>query len=595
MNENEGLPEAEGMVWDLDALYRGEDDPRIDADLRKARLEARAFAARYRGDVKRIAWDPRLFLDAVRAYEKIHERAMGPYFFAVLLQAGDTQDHGKNALLQRVREEWSDISKTILFFEVEIRGLSEEFLKGLSEEPVLSPYRHFLKRAAAWKPHTLTEPEERVLRERQVCGREALGSFFDEFIGSLSFPVELGGEVTPLTLERALTLLHSRDGSLRERAFDALLAGLGKQALVFKYVLNSLMLDRHLEDRQRGHPGGMHRAHLEKEADAAAIEHMMEVVEAHYPLAGRYFKLKAKSLGLEKLKNSDLFAPVGDREIAIPFSEAKDLILGVLKEVHPLFHEKAWAFFENRRIDAEARRGKRAGAFCECFSPTQPPFILMSYTGTLRSVLVLAHELGHGIHAGLASEQSHLNFTPSLLLAETASTLCENLLIGALLEAESFRPLRAPLLATRIEGVITTVFRQAVLTRFEQTLHGRREKHLLGADEICDVWWAENGKLYGRDVEMLPSYRWGWTYIPHFIHSPFYCYSYVFGCLVSIHFLEGYRSREGEFPQLLRAGGSGTPQELLSRMGWDPTRKTFWEQALRSVEEWIDAFEKTLC
>jgi oligoendopeptidase F len=589
---------AERVVWDLNPLYGDEEDPRIDADLDEVMEKARSFASEYKGKVVELADDVGRLQHAILAYEEIQELGMRPYFFASLCRASDTQSHKKNALYERVTEAWQAILKVVLFFELEIKALPEEVLRRFAHETDLSGYSHFFFRTRELKPYVLSEPEERIIEEKKLSGRQALVSFFDEFMGSLSFPLGMEGGEAALTREQALALLYSSDHSVRERAFESLLLGLGRHASVFKYILNTLMLDTQLENRGRGYPSTMHRSHLEKEVDRATIETMLTAVEDAYPLARRYFRAKARALGSERLRNCDLLAPPGEAETHIPFSQARELILDAMEAVHPLFYQETAAFFEARRIDAEARKGKRDGAFCECFAPTQSPFILMSYTGNLRSLLILAHEIGHGIHSRLASGQTILNFRPSVLTAETASTFCENLLIHHLLEKESIRPLRRSLLASRVDGVITTAFRQTVMTRFEEAIHARRERHLLSAEEISDLWWAANEMLFGKDVEMMPAYRWGWTYIPHLVHHPFYCYSYVFGCLTSLVCFEEYRWRkEGwveKFVDFLRAGSSRSPMDLALTMGWDQRQKTFWERGLRSVSEWVDAFEESV-
>jgi oligoendopeptidase F len=588
-----------GPVWDLTRLYRDEEDPQIQSDLDRADLMARRFAADCKGRIGDLCrGDLRELVTAFGKYEEIHLIGMRPFLFAYLLQASDTLDHKRNRLFQKVKEDWEKTSKEITFFPLELRNLSEARLGEVADAPRVKPYRHYLVRAARWKPHTLSEPEENLLLDKDLSGKGALVSLFDGLVNSLSFPVEMEGEKRLFTRDQVLSLLYSPDGSLRERAFHELLTELSRHSLVFQHILNALLLDKSLDDQKRGHPDPLDRPHLEKEADRASIEEMNRVVEGRYPLARRFFRLKGRALGLNRLKNTDLFAPVREPAASIPFPEARRIVLEALGAVHPLFHREIEGFFEKDRIDALPRIGKRGGAFCVSFSPSDPPYISMNYTGALRDLLTLAHELGHGIHHTLASRESYLSFKPSLLLAETASTFCELLTIHHLLQEDSFRELHTRLMAARIEGAIITVFRQHVLHAFEREIHLARRGRLLSAEEISGYWWNAHKALYGEDVEMIPSYRWGWTYIPHFIHHPFYCYSYVFGYLVSVALIDAY-STEGRgfstrFMELLAAGGSKAPLDLLAGMGFNPREKAFWEKAFQTISNWVDAYEEKI-
>lgn len=584
------------MTWDLSGLYRDAADPRIHEDMQTAYRRAKEFASQYKGRLRDLRKDPGAMLSVLREYEAIHEIGLRPYFYGTLLSASDTQDHRKSALMQRLRETWNDVALTTLFFPLEMRALDEGALKRLSAAPELTSYRRFIQRALAWKSHTLSEDQERLVEIKRLSGVKALVAYFDEFMGSLSFPVVVTGEERRLTKDEVLSCLHSSDRELRERAFTSLLDGLGDRGLTFKYIMNTLLLEKQLEDRERRHTDPMHRTHLQNDVDPGVIESMMSVVEDHYGLAQRFFRIKGRLLKIERLKNTDLFAPLDNEEIRVTYGEARDLVLEALASAHPVFLESAERIFKERRIDAESRPRKRGGGFCSCLSPSLDPFISMHFTGMLRDVLTLAHELGHAIHNRLSATQSYVNFTPPLVLAETASSFCEMLLVERLMERPSFAGARVALLASRIETVITTVFRQNVLTRFEQAIHRARKDHLLSAEEIGNHWWLENGRLFGDAVDMIGPYRWGWAYIPHFIYQPFYCYSYIFGYLVSVMMFEGYREEGAGFLDrvisLLEAGSSEAPLELLAHLGWDARHKGFWEEAFRHIARWIGVFEE---
>ncbi|MCJ7684620.1 MAG: M3 family metallopeptidase, partial [Desulfobacteraceae bacterium] len=363
---------------------------------------------------------------------------------------------------------------------------------------------------------------------------------------------------------------------------------------VFKNILNALLLAYHQEDVERGHPFPMHRIHLSNEVNESIIENMLGVVEGYYPLARRYLREKARCLGLGKLKNTDIFAPLKEENFLVSFSDATKLISEAAENLHPVFHSFVREIFENNRIDAGVRAGKQNGAFCKSLEPSLHPYISMSYAGNISDLMTLAHELGHGIHYRLCSEQTYVNFDPPPILAEAASTFMEMVVIEYLMEKKGCQKLRPDLLALQIEGIMTTVFRQNVLTRFEQVIHNKRRDHLLSAREICRLWWDENNRFYGEEVEMTPGYRWGWTYIPHFFHRPFYCYSYIFGNLLSIMLFQNYQEKGDGFLEtvidLLKTGSSRPPIEMIKEMGLD-IGKRCWEPAFQYIEDLIDSWE----
>ncbi len=593
--EEESQNLAKGIVWNLEDLYQGQEDPRLEQDLEAAREKAQAFSSLYKGKIRDEDLEAQTLLSAIRAYESIHELGMKPYAFAYLSHASDVRDPKRNALFQRVQEAWNDILEMITFFPLEIMALPESSLRRLGENDALQSYRHFLLQQTKLKPHALSESEETIIQLMRLSGRKAFVSFYDEFMASLQVALEIDGQVKSFSVEQLLSLLHEPDRSLRENAYQALLEELDRQSVVLRNIINALLLDHRLETLKRGHPSPMHRACITDGVDEGIIGGMMEVVEAHYPLARRYFCEKAALLGLDRLDTTDLWAPLNAEGTQIPFSKARGFVLEAMETFHPSFYSIAHEFFEKNWIHAESRKGKRSGALCRCFAPSQHPFVLMNYSGNLRDVAILAHELGHGIHYQLASRQSFLGFDPSPFLAETASTFSEILLIQHLLKSKALQAQTPALLSSHLDGIMVTVYRQNVLTRFEQAIHRERQNQLLSTEEICQLWWEENERLYGEEVEMIPAYRWGWAYVPHFIHHPFYCYSYIFGNLLAIALYQHFQNKGEDFSEkiisLLSAGASQAPIDVLAQLGLDPAQKSLWEQAFRYVEKLIDALE----
>jgi oligoendopeptidase F len=580
------------VTWDLSPLYAGPDDARLDADLAAAHRAADAFATGHKGRIAGL--DVHGLAAAITAYEEIEELARRPAFYAHLLFAADTQDEAARRLVDRTREAAVTIANALTFFEIELKAIPDDAFARLLDDAALAARRHWLGLVRRRRPYTLSEPEERIVNQKNLTGRGALVQLFDELSGSLRFRVD----DRELTGEQALALLYEPDRALRERAYATFLDTYARHGVVWTSVLNGLMQDHRLECELRRLPDPVLPTHLDNEVRPATVEAMMVATEAHYELARRYFRSKAKLLGLPRLKNTDLYAPLADAPARVPFDEARRLVLDAFTAFSPEFGARAGEFFERRWIDAAVRPGKRLGAFCASLGPRSNPWVLLSYTETPRDAATLAHELGHGVHDCLASRQRPLDHLPPLTLAETASVFGEMMLTRTLLDREPRRDVRRALLCARIEDTIATVFRQNVLTRFEMAAHARRRQGPLTADELGELWWAENAKLYGDAVEMIPAYRWGWSYIPHFVHSRFYCYAYVFGELLVLALYQRYREQGATFvPQyleLLAAGGSEAPDVLLGRLGFAIDEPSFWERGFAVLRDLLAELEATL-
>jgi len=578
-------------AWDLTDLYAVPDDPALFSDLDRSQKAARDFQTCHQGKELALLDPPDFFL-ALKQYEKILEEGLKPFLYGSLLFSEDTQNPGYKSLMQKGKEYWSELENRLLFFRLALIRLPDSSLKAFLDYPPMQNYRHALEFHRRFHAFTLQEKEEEIVNRKNLTGRSAFTGLFDEFTGSFVFRFRIGGEEKELTGSEMLALLHSPDRELRERAFRTFLQHHGQNSLVLISLFNALILDHRVEDDFRGYKGPMHRTHLENEISREAVDLMMGITESHYPLAQEYFQIKACLLGLPKLKNSDIYAPLPGSHREIPWNEAKNLLLRAFGGFHPLFGQIAREFFEKQWIDAKVRKGKYGGAFCSGLTPSLHPCLLLTYTGNLRDALTLAHEMGHGIHFYLARKQTLLNFDPPLILAETASVFGEMITVQALLRDEADLEVRQALLSAEIEDIIATLFRQNVLTRFEQEIYALRRDHLLTGDEMGNLWWRENEKLFGKTVEMVPEYRWGWSYISHFIHSRFYCYSYIFGELVVLALYEKYLE-EGEafipaFVRLLESGGSAAPAELLSRLGMDFNRPDFWERGFKVIRNLLD-------
>jgi oligoendopeptidase F len=583
---------AQGVVWDLKDLYSGVDDSGIEKDLITARERARDFVASCKGKLHQRPLNSEFLLSALRDYESIHEMGMRPRLFAYLYHSADREDHERSQLLQKVEEEWNTISRIIAFFELEIMALPDDLLRELAAYQGLRDYGHFFSCQNQWKPFRLSKAEEDIIKQKELSGKRAFISLFDRIMQSISCKPILDGKEQNVTADEALALLHSPNRMMREKAFHAFLKELQRRGMLFTHILNALTLDSHLENMNRGHHDPMHRMHLTNGVDGTVVQRMMASVEGHYELARRYFRLKAQLLGIGTLKFTDLYAPLEKEAFLVSFSDARRLVLEAVEDLHPLWRSVARELFEKKRIDAEVRRGKQSGSFCKCLSPSEAPYISLNFRGTIRDLMELAHELGHGMHYRLSSGQSFLNFRIPPIFAETASTFFEIHLSRHLMEKEDFLVYHKAIAACRVDRILLTVFRQNVLTRFEQRLHNLRRNGLISEEKICGIWWDENRRLCGDDLHMPSGYRWGWAYIPHLVHRPFYCYSYIFGNLLSLILHEDYLEQgEGSFEkiiQLLNSGSSKAPMELLTEIGLNPGEEAFWERAFHYVARWIE-------
>lgn len=579
--------------WNLTPLYAGPDAPAWGEDLQGARALAQAFRRDWRGRIS-AALTSELLATALQQYETLQKLGLKPYLYAQLLFAEDSGDDRHKALMARAREEWHEISETTLFFELDLLRLESEPFAALLRDPVLAPWHHYLQQLRAHAPYTLSEEVEAALKRKDLSGKEAFAQLFEEITSELRFRFCFPGEKDEreTTGEELLALLYHPDGAVREAAFACFLQGHAEQSTVLSACFNNLLLDHGKEVELRGYPDLMTPTHLSSETEPEMVQQLMAVTEANYGLAQEFFQLKRRLLGLERMKNTDLYAPLTQEIRTVPLAEARTTVLDTFAGFSPQLAELAQSFFVEERIDLYPRPGKSGGAFCHGMEPGLAPYVLLNYTGTLRDLSTLAHELGHGVHFLLSRQQNLFHYNAPLPLAETASVFGEMLLTRHLLDCEPDRQLKIALLCAKLEEIIATTFRQNVLTRFELAAHSARGQGLLSADELGRLWWEENAKLFGDAVEMIEPYRWGWSYIGHFIHSRFYCYSYVFGELVTLALYQRYRSEGAAFVpkyfELLSNGGSRSPAELLRPCGVDLNDPAFWQGGYDLVRELLE-------
>jgi len=590
---------AEGIRWDLTDLFASHDDPKIDGTLTETRRRAESFANRLRPVMAHPeSLKPAEILDALKELESIYEALGRVGSYAGLLYAADTANPENRDLEQRVEQRSTEIRNSLLFFELDWLKLDVGIAQRLIDDPALKPYRHYLASLRRYRPHILSEPEEKVINEKDNTGRNAFGRLFSEITSSLTFSLEKDGKTQELNLSQILSLLHDPERELRKRAMDTVYQILAQHGEVLTFIYDTVIQDHLTTDRMRAYPHPMLPRHLANEIDAEAVKTMMEATEKNYGLAHDYFRQKGKLLGLPHLALYDQYAPVGKEVRPFAYGQATNVILEAFGAFDPGFRQLASEFFARNWIDAEIRKGKRGGAFCASPSPQLHPYILCNYDDNLRDVMTLAHELGHGLHGCLSRKQNYFNYDTPLTTAETASVFGEMLVFDYLLERHTDPQARIALLAGKIEDIFATVFRQNVLTRFEELAFSARKDKRLTPDALGSLWLEANAKYYGDAVEMPDGYRWGWSYIPHFIHSRFYCYSYVFGQLLVLALYRMYKEQGKTFvPKylaLLAAGGSDTPEALLKPLGVDIHDPQFWQKGFEEIKTLVGKLREVI-
>jgi len=584
-------PELLKEEWDLGPLVDGEGDAGVDRLLAEARERASAFAARHAGHVSEL--DGAGLGEAMRELEAINELVGKAGSYASLKFSTDTADPARGALLQRVQEAGTEIETKLLFFELEWAAIDDPRADELLSEDDLDFCRHYLRSARRYRPHLLTEPEEKILAEKSISSQASWGRLFGELVSALR--VQAGDDEVPLDV--ALSQLQAPDRELRRGTAEAVSAALEPGLRTRAFIYNTLAHDKSVEDRLRHFPNWLASRNLSNEASDESVMALIEAVRGRYDIPQRWYRLKAKLLGVERLADYDRAAPVLPEEVTFSYAQARELVLETYDAFSPEAGRVVRRFFDEHWVDAPVRPHKRGGAFCAYTVPSVHPYVLLNFTARRRDVLTMAHELGHGLHAALAQQQGVFHQSTPLTLAETASVFGEALTFGRMLEAADDDDARLSLLADRIDGAIATVFRQMAMNRFEHLIHtGRRTDGELAADRMSELWVETQAELFGDSVEITEGYRTWWSYVPHFINTPGYVYAYAYGQLLALSVYKRYLEEGDSFvPRylgLLSAGGSRNPEELGAMVGIDLADPGFWDAGLKLVEEQLSAAEE---
>jgi oligoendopeptidase F len=582
--------------WDLSHLYPDMDSPAFADDLAKAEAECAAFAEVYRGKLDALARadDAAEQLgEAVRRYEAVEDLLGRLMSYAGLVYSGDTTDPKRSKFYGDTQERLTAASSELLFFTLELNRIDDVVMERAMGAAPLSRYRPWIEDGRKDKPYQLDDKLEQLFHEKGVTGRAAWNRLFDETVASLRFPVR--GE--ELTLEPTLNKLQDPDEAVRRDAAEALAAVLGVNGRVFTLITNTLAKDKEISDRWRGFGDVADSRHLANRVEPEVVEALVAAVRDAYPrLSHRYYALKARWLGKERLEYWDRNAPLPEVDSRpISWNEARDTVLDAYSGFSPRMAAIARRFFDESWIDAPVRPGKAPGAFAHPTVPSAHPYVLLNYQGKPRDVMTLAHELGHGVHQVLAAPNGALMAPTPLTLAETASVFGEMLTFRRLLAVADPRQRRA-MLAAKAEDMINTVVRQIAFYSFERKVHEERRNGELTTERLGEVWMSVQAESLGPSIRLAPGYEVYWTYIPHFIHSPFYVYAYAFGdCLVNSLYGVYETAHEGfveRYFALLSAGGTKPYDELLAPFGLDAKDPAFWSMGLGLIERMIGELER---
>ena len=577
--------------WNLKDLYDSPDAPAFAADMQRGAEMASKFAGKYAG--KLGAQTGAELAKAISVYEEMSDLLGRTGSYAQLYYVGDTTDSARSKFYGDVNNKITDISTQLLFFELELNQIDEAILQSLMADKALAHYKPWIDNLRFEKPYQLDAKTEQLFLEKSQTGFGAFNRLFDETMAGLKFEVD--GE--KLSLEPTLNFMQHPDEAMRRKGAEAIAKTLGQNIKLFTLITNTLAKDKEISDRWRGFKDIAAARHLSNRVEPEVVDALVAAACEAYPkLSHRYYKMKAKWLGKDKLMHWDRNAPLpAEDKREVQWDDARDLVLKAYGNFSPEMAAIAKVFFDKNWIDAPVRPGKAPGAFAHPTVPSAHPYVLLNYLGKTRDVMTLAHELGHGVHQVLAAKQGALMASTPLTLAETASVFGEMLTFQELLRETKDKAKRKILLASKTEDMINTVVRQIAFYTFERKVHAARREGELTPDQINQFWMDVQHESLGDAIEFGPGYETFWAYIPHFIHSPFYVYAYAFGdCLVNSLYARYRESEKGfqeKYFEMLKAGGTKHHSELLKPFGLDATDPQFWQKGLSVISGMIDELE----
>jgi len=580
---------TQDVIWNLEDLYPSDETARLESDIAHATKEATEINGEYATRV--AALTPEDVFRLVSRLERLDCLLGKLSTYAFLNFTTQVNNAEAGALNQRIRELVSLCGKQTVFFELEWNRIDDEQARAILKDPILASYNHYLLSMRRYLPHQLPEAEEKLLLETQPVGRRSWITLFEKIFGHLKFGA------TGRSEEEVLTDLYHGDREVRKTAAAEMTEGLKSQNHILTHIFNTLAADKMISDRIRTYTSWIGSMNLDNQLHDATVASLVAAVTDRYDLVHRYYQVKRELLGIDELFDYDRYAPLPSLPSAkIDWLTCRKTVLDSFAEFSLEMAEIAGDFFTKRWMHAPVVAGKRGGAFAHPCVPEVHPYVMVNYTGTLRDVSTVAHELGHGVHQVLAARKGYYNSDTPLVLAETASVFAELLVFNTHLGLISDAQEQRAFICQKLESIFATVFRQTAMNRFEEAMHtGRREKGELSSETLSKYWLATQREMFGESVTLSEDYGIWWSYIPHFLHTPGYVYSYAFGELLVLALYRIYQQEGKDFVQkyltLLSAGGSATPYELVQPFGIDLDSAAFWHQGLDVIEEMVSQIE----
>jgi oligoendopeptidase F len=578
--------------WSLNDLFPGFDSPELETAFDQVEEQVTSFEG-VRGRLK-PGMEAEQFLEIVRASESTSRILNKLYSFAGLSFAANTQDQAAQTSMARVEQFAAEMQNRTLFFSLWWKELDDRNAKRLMD--AAGDYRYYLEEIRHFKPHTLSEPEEKVINLKNVTGASALTTLYDSITNRYTFKLEVDGQVKELTESELQTYRYSTDPDVRARSYQEQFRVFSADGTILGQMYQTLVRDWHNENLSlRKFSNPIAARNLSNDIPDEAVEALLEVARRNVRIFQRYFKLKARHLGIEKLRRYDIYAPVAKAQKTFEFAAAADMVFEAFSTFDPKIAELAQRVFDQDHLDSEIRKGKNGGAFCWSVVPEMTPYVLLNYQGRARDVAVMAHELGHAIHSMLAGHHSAFTFHSSLPLAETASTFGEMMLTDKLLSEETDEAVRRDLLFKQMDDAYATIMRQSYFALFEKQAHEMVLKNA-SVDEISAAYFEMLKEQFGDSLELSDEFKWEWVSIPHIYHTPFYVYAYAFGQLLVLSLYRQFKAEGDSFKprymKILSAGGSEAPAKILSEAGIDISSAKFWQGGFDVLEKLVSELEK---
>ncbi len=588
--ESSKIVKEELPVWDLSDIYKGISDPKLITDQELSIKKSDEFQQKYRGKINAdISADQ--VLTMLKDYEELCLPIARAAQYTHLVFSTDslTAEHG--VLMQQANENFLKTRRNLIFFELDLMNLELAKLEQLASDSSLSNYKHFIELLVKAKPHVLSEESEQIFNDKSLT-TGALVRLFDQNFSQKKFRIQVKGETKELPEEEILTLLQDPVREVRKAAAESLTEGLEQDLKMNALIYNTLVKDKAIGDDWHKHKYPEESRHLSNELDEKTVNTLVDAVTSNYGIVFEFYKFKKEIMGLEKLYIYDRYAPITTSDQKYSFEEARELVMGAFKNFSPKFSQIAASFFENKWIDAQTRNGKRGGAYCSYMTPDTHPVVFLNYNYKNTDVKTLAHELGHAINGVFMQKQTLINFETPLTLAETASVFSEFLLFEEMLKRIPDPKEKFDLYVDRIQSVFATVFRQISMYQFEQDVHHLQKTNgELTPDKLNELWTKRQKEMFGDSIEVEDKYANWWSYIPHFLHTPFYVYAYSFGELLVLALYARYKKEGQQFVdkyiEFMEGGSSASPDQLLKPFGIDLTDKTFWNEGLEYINQLV--------